>query len=365
MGCIGPMGATTAATQAQPAPVEDLAEQVFEGIRAFLCAHRLSPDPLHYAFAHRVVANPDGALARSVTALTEGGVRLSAHDVEQLGGTIGALAVPDVSARAPRAAAAPAPAPASPTAGAAVDGLVAQTQMQVEGFTDMVRAIQAETQDFGRNLAASADAMRSSATTDEVMRLTGVMLGRVHSAEARLAAATREASDLRAKLEEARANARRDPLTDLPNRRAFEEAFAERTAQGDAICLAVCDVDRFKRVNDQFGHPVGDRVLKAIADALSAACADHLVARYGGEEFTVLFTGLAPADALATLESARATVAAKRYRLRESDVPLGAVTFSGGLSPAAPGEPFGLVFGRADRLLYAAKEAGRNQVLAA
>ncbi|MEG3176973.1 hypothetical protein U1872_12090 [Sphingomonas sp. RB3P16] len=69
--------------------------------------------------------------------------------------------------------------------------------------------------------------------------------------------------------------------------------------------------------------------------------------------------------AQATLEAARLTVAAKRYRLRESDVPLGAVTFSAGLSPAVPGELLGSVFGRADKLLYAAKDAGRNRMCAA
>lgn len=336
------------ARQVQQAAVEDRAEHVFDAIRAFLLRHRLSPDPLHYAFAHRVVTSPAGALAQSVTALTEGGIRLTARDIEALGGRIGALEVGEVAAERPDAH---------------VDGLVAQTQMQVEGFSDMMRAIQAETQDFGRDLAASAQAMCAAPGADGVMRLTGVMLERVHSAEARLAAATDEADELRAKLEEARDNARRDPLTDLPNRRAFEEAFDQCRDDPRPTCLAVCDIDRFKRVNDQFGHSVGDRVLKAIAQALTAACPGHLVARYGGEEFTVLFAGVSLEEARVTLDTARQAVAMKRYRLREDDVPLGAVTFSGGLTRADCGEPLGAVFGRADKLLYAAKDNGRNQIL--
>lgn len=336
------------ASAARLAVFENDSARLFDCIRAFLVLHGLSPDPRHYAFAYRVVIDANGPLAKSVASLTDGGVRLSARDIESLGGAIETQAVPGRTAHP-------------------VDGLVAQTQMQVEGFTDMMQMIRAETRGFGRDLAASADAMRQSHDTlgvAEVVRLTGEMLNRVQSAEAKLEAATKEASELRAKLEEARDNARRDPLTDLPNRRAFEEAFAARAGDGAPLCVAVCDVDWFKRVNDRFGHAVGDRVLKAIGDALLGACNGHLVARYGGEEFAVLFSGLERDAALATLEIARETVAAKRYRLRESDAPLGAVTFSAGLTQAAPGEQLGTVFGRADTLLYAAKHAGRNSISA-
>jgi diguanylate cyclase len=331
---------------ARLAVVENDSIRLFDCIRAFLTQHGLSPDPRHYAFAYRVMIDANGPLAKSVASLTDGGVRLSARDIESLGGEIGSPTVPGL-----------APNPA--------DGLVAQTQMQVEGFTDMMQVIRAETRGFGRDLAASADAMRQSHNTlgvEEMVRLTGEMLERVQSTEAKLEAATNEASELRAKLEEARDNARRDPLTDLPNRRAFEEAFAAQADDGATLCIAVCDVDRFKRVNDRFGHAVGDRVLKAIGEALRGACSEHLVARYGGEEFAILFSGIDRGAALATLERARETVDAKRYRLRETDEPLGAVTFSAGLTQAAPGEQLGTVFGRADTLLYAAKHAGRNSI---
>ena len=335
------------ASVARIAKVEDAGAHLYDAIGAFLNQHRLSPDPRHYAFAFRVLSDPKGVVAQSVAAMTEGGIRLSSRDIESLGGEVGAL-----NAAAPSAA----------------DGLVAQTQMQVEGFTDMMQTIRAETQGFGRDLAASADAIRNvdaALGVTEVVRLTGVMLDRVRSAEERLEAATREAEELRVKLEEARDNARRDPLTDLPNRRAFEEAFAAGVAAGDKLCVAVCDIDRFKTVNDRFGHAVGDRVLKAIATALVDGCPGHFVARYGGEEFAVLFTGVERQSALATLEEAREAVAGKRYRLRESDEPLGAVTFSAGLTAAQPGESLGTVFGRADALLYAAKDGGRNVLHAA
>jgi diguanylate cyclase len=319
--------------------------RLFDRIGNFLIEQRLEPDPANYAFAFHLLGDPDGPLARAVRALTDGGVRLTQRDIESLGCEVKPVA--NVAAKVEQA-----------------QGLVAQTQMQVEGFEDMVHAMRAETEVFGRDLAASAEAISKSATsgTDEVGRLTVAMLERVRSAESRLESATREASDLRKKLEEARDNARRDPLTDLPNRRAFEEAYAAQVASGEKVCIAVCDVDHFKSVNDRFGHAVGDRVLKAIADALTHACAGQLVARYGGEEFAVLFAGIEIDAARVTLDTARASVAAKRYRLRESDAPLGEVTFSAGLTRVAGEDNYQGAFQRADQLLYAAKEAGRNCV---
>ncbi|MEG3176972.1 diguanylate cyclase [Sphingomonas sp. RB3P16] len=245
------------ASETRLVAVEHRLEQVFDRIRAFLALHRLSADPAHYAFAHDVICQPEGALARSVAALTEGGIRLTARDIQMLGGTVPTSEASYVATLS--------------------DGLVAQTQMQVEGFNDMVRSMRAETEGFGRDLAASADALRGGQSSDELARLTSVMLSRVQAAEARLQEANSEAEQLRAKLEEARGDARRDPLTGLPNRRAFEEAFARHSTAPVPLCLAVCDVDRFKRVNDQFGHSVGDRVLKAIASALQEACPGHFV----------------------------------------------------------------------------------------
>jgi diguanylate cyclase len=320
--------------------------RLYAQIGEFLEAQRLEPDPANYAFAHAILNNPNGPLAKAVAALTDGGVRLTIKDIEDLGVEVSTT---------------------GPGDRAKTEGLVAQTQMQVEGFHDVVAGLHAETQDFGRDLAAGADAIRAAvpsgvAALEDVVRITATMVTRVQSAEAQLEHATREAAELRAKLEEARDNARRDPLTELPNRRAFEERYAEDVATGAPVWMAVCDVDHFKSVNDRFGHAVGDRVLKAIGAALTEACAGHFVARYGGEEFVVLLRGLDGSAARAMLETARVTVENKRYKLRESDQPLGAVTISSGLTLARAGEGVRTVFGRSDALLYRAKSDGRNCV---
>lgn len=325
----------------------DSPDDLFHRIGAFLRDQRLDPDPANYAFVHHLLTHPESAVARTVNALTDGGVRLTQRDIETLDTDLRPIHSKVQRERA--------------------EGLVARTQIQVEGFQDMVNAMRDETAGFGRDLAASAAAISQSAEAgtdpdmvDEIARITAAMLTRVHTTEARLESATREASELRKKLEEARDNARRDPLTDLPNRRAFEEAYAARADLGEQLCIAICDVDHFKSVNDRFGHSVGDRVLKAIGEALSQTCVGHLVARYGGEEFAILFAATELDIARDTLERARTAVATKRYRLRENDVPLGEITFSAGLTAAAQHEAYQSAFQRADRLLYSAKNAGRN-----
>lgn len=326
-------------------------DRLFHAIGHFLADQRLEPNPANFTFAYHILVDPDGPLARAVAALTDGGVRLTARDIGELGGS-----------------ADPTRAQVDPAKSRDVESLVAKTQMQVEGFEDMVRSMHAEARGFGQDLAASAAAIHrsresdSASMVDEVALLTASMIDRIHRAEARLEQATSEASELRSKLEEARDNARRDPLTDLPNRRAFEEAFSARAQTGEPVLIAVCDVDHFKSVNDRFGHAVGDRVLRAIGAELQKGCSGHLVARHGGEEFAVLFADIDRGAAFALLEAAREAVADKRYRLRETDAPLGEVTFSAGIAETIPGEDLIAAFQRADTLLYAAKNGGRNQV---
>src|SRR3546814_11717130 len=91
------------------------------------------------------------------------------------------------------------------------------------------------------------------------------MIERTRAAEGRLEAATGEAKTLRARLASAEEEARRDPLTGLPNRRAFGDRYAALSDEGTPFAVALCDIDRFKHINDSHGHAVGDRVLQTVA----------------------------------------------------------------------------------------------------
>lgn len=319
---------------------------VFAAIGAFLTRHALGAHPANYAFAFAVVNDPDGRLAKEVARIEDGGFRLTADDIERLGGQ--------------PARGEPVAVPARPAAEGETraEAIVERTRTQVEGFSRTVRDMRDEARGFGDDLAATIDLRSRLKAIDEVTALTAKMIERVREAEVRLEAATSEADALREELEHARGDARRDPLTGLANRRAFAEAFLARPADRPAA-VAICDVDRFKAVNDMFGHAIGDRVLRAVGKTIAEECEGCVTARYGGEEFVILVPG---DDPVGVIEAARRRVAGKRFRLRDTDALLGTITFSAGLAKVAFGEDLDAALSRADASLYLAKENGRNQV---
>lgn len=161
---------------------------------------------------------------------------------------------------------------------------------------------------------------------------------------------------------------RTDSLTGLPNRRAFDERLADALAhaarEGEALSLAICDLDDFKRINDRFGHPIGDAVLQAAATILRGTLrASDLVARYGGEEFVAAFPATALGGAQHVCEQLRAALAAHDWRALHPDL---AVTVSIGVAAIAEtGAERAALLREADRRLYDAKRLGKDRVQAA
>lgn len=183
----------------------------------------------------------------------------------------------------------------------------------------------------------------------------------VRGAATETAAALQRASSQR----EVAASASTDPLTGLPNRRYFEEfssLLAQRRRAGDAVAVLMIDIDKFKSLNDTYGHPIGDQVLKAVAGALTTTVRDlDIPARIGGEEFAVLLRNAAPEVALEVGERVRAAV--RELDLRFIGVP--GVSVSVGVAHAeSADEPINDLVDRADRALLRAKRAGRDRVIA-
>ncbi|MCC7052314.1 MAG: GGDEF domain-containing protein [Gemmatimonadaceae bacterium] len=166
-------------------------------------------------------------------------------------------------------------------------------------------------------------------------------------------------------IEEATRRARTDALTGLANRRAFDEALARAVAEADRfghnVGLVICDVDNFKRVNDLYGHEVGDHVLRSIAASLSTGVRGvDLVARYGGEELVMLLGKADVAMAWEVAERMRAAIEAKTIGVGEHLVH---VTASFGVASYPETARLGdELFPAADKALYVAKREGRNCV---
>jgi diguanylate cyclase (GGDEF)-like protein len=172
------------------------------------------------------------------------------------------------------------------------------------------------------------------------------------------------AERLRAQAEAFERQANEDYLTGLLNRRAFDaqlaQAFADANRRGDPLCLALIDIDFFKRINDQCSHAAGDTALREVAMLIREHCPGVDVAsRWGGEEFAVLFPGQGPTAAVVVCERLRAAVAARVFDHLQPGL---RVTVSIGVA-SHDGLPHpDRLFSRADAALYRAKAEGRDRV---
>ena len=157
-----------------------------------------------------------------------------------------------------------------------------------------------------------------------------------------------------------------DPLTKLANRRYFDQTLERELSRARRhrvpLSLAMLDIDRFKFVNDTWGHPVGDRVLIAVARSILRSVRNYdFVARVGGEEFTVLLPGASLTHAEQVVERVCADVHTHAHAVVDTQTIM--VTCSAGLTDLGEIDDKETIVSRADRALYAAKSEGRNRVM--
>ncbi|MBW8777651.1 MAG: diguanylate cyclase [Burkholderiales bacterium] len=206
----------------------------------------------------------------------------------------------------------------------------------------------------------------------EVIADTGTMRSQIGDLQQRLADSRREIERLRDQVRSAREESLRDALTGLSNRRAFDQALAAclarpaqsaAAAEGRGPWLLVSDVDRFGPINEAYGRDFGDRVLKAVADAMRLLVpAGATLARMGGEAFALLVPELDSGAALALAQELRARIGSARIRRPDQDE-TERVTLSVGLAAAHPGEPPQALMERAGAALRQAKLAGHDRVV--
>ncbi len=172
---------------------------------------------------------------------------------------------------------------------------------------------------------------------------------------------------LRAELDRVRLEAVRDPLTGLSNRRAFDARLAESLddslQQLKKICLLMVDIDHFKKINDEHGHQIGDKILQYVASVLKKNFkGKDLVARYGGDEFAVIIENAPVAGVKTIAEMIRQQISESTLKRTDTGEPLGTVTVSIGYDCVKPDDNPDKVLKRADKALYSAKQNGRNRV---
>jgi diguanylate cyclase len=184
-----------------------------------------------------------------------------------------------------------------------------------------------------------------------------------------LIAAQTEINSLKAELEHSKKEANTDPLTGLSNRRVLESIyhrFVEESGDSDELAMIIMDIDKFKIFNDTHGHLIGDQILKFVAQLLRKECKDPLVpVRFGGEEFALLCPRYDIKKAQQVAENIRIKLSSIIFNNKRTGDTIPSVTASFGVAIKQKGDILNNVIERADQALYAAKNAGRNQVMLA
>ena len=182
-----------------------------------------------------------------------------------------------------------------------------------------------------------------------------------------LKAAQAQTTALRQQLVRVEKLASLDGLTSLPNRRYFQEFLHEAVKESHSdytpLCVIMADIDHFKKVNDKFGHPTGDAVLRQFADVMSRSLrSTDFVARYGGEEFILVLKTTPMGNALQVAERIRTSIRSAAWKDPKTGSDIGNITASFGVAEIIDGETADHLVERADKKLYLAKKNGRNRV---
>lgn len=204
--------------------------------------------------------------------------------------------------------------------------------------------------------ALSQNQPEKEAESDSLSTQLTTLIERVKQMEA-------QDSDIRKQLELEKIRAITDKLTGLPNREAYGEKVHEEMLRWQRyqhpLCLAVLDIDFFKKVNDTYGHQTGDKVLKAVSTSVAQRLREvDFIARFGGEEFIILLPETSAEDAMTMLNHTRERLAKTHMRKKDTTF---TVTVSIGIAEFSGNDSAEDVFERADKALYDAKENGRNQ----
>lgn len=339
---LGWFGADDDAAPAPAAAPGTVAQQratmlrrLFDDIGTLIFSHALTPSPCAYGVLHAYVSGDDPGTGEAVAEQLRGGQGLS-------DAVIARIAARNDAAQA-----------------GALSRIADALEARIGDCLAAVGESRGSAETFGNALHAEAGRLSSDpqATIKRIIGLTEAAVEAARLVEGQLQRAREEADSLRDDLHRARQAAEHDHLTGLPNRRNFEQRLRE--VAGGTAAVALIDIDDFKQVNDRFGHPAGDRVLKFVAAFVRAGLPrDVLVARYGGEEFALLFKGMSVEAAIAALDEVRERLSQRSLVHQDSGAPIGQITFSAGVASAGRED----ALTAADLALYAAKNRGKNQV---
>ena len=236
----------------------------------------------------------------------------------------------------------------------------------VESAVDASQSAHQRSEELGRHvdeLAQCHDPKQALQIASQVLEETRHLVAESKAMASTMQVSAEEALALKEELTRARREASVDALTGLSNRRIFDAELSRLIAQGEPFTLVMMDIDHFKKINDQHGHLVGDRVLRLLAEQVTAkARVSDVVARYGGEEFAMLLPHTLLWEGKRLAEKMCHGISALNMRRSDNGSSLGRVTSSFGVAEYQRDEGTSQLVSRADAALYVAKQNGRNRV---
>jgi diguanylate cyclase len=256
----------------------------------------------------------------------------------------------------------------------AVEKAHAELLGQLDALLKLLQQEQSSLHSYNRLLDETATRINSkSHTSSDLLRSAIVLLTQatgetIASGERTVegvAKKSHEMEQVRRELDEYKRIANTDSLTRLSNRRAFDEklsALYDDPMRLPLTALVLADIDNFKRINDTWGHPVGDKVLASVAAVIRTNVRkDIFIARTGGEEFALVIEGNTPEEVMAMCERVRRALESRPFRNSRTGIDYGPVTLSLGYATGSQAEDAGDLYAKSDTALYAAKNAGRNR----
>ena len=237
----------------------------------------------------------------------------------------------------------------------------------LKSHSEVSRIYSASLENAGRNLIEITSPEQLRVAIGYLIAENNKMRKETNNLQSNLDESHQQIENLRENLEVAEETGMRDPLTSLWNRRAFDhmlELQIETAAKNNTpVCLILADVDHFKKVNDGFGHLIGDEILRLVAGTISKNVKGRdFVARFGGEEFALILPQTALDNALKLALQVRHQLEIQKWFVSKRNQSVGTITASFGVAQLQPGESKEALTGRADSKLYEAKLAGRNRV---
>jgi diguanylate cyclase len=227
---------------------------------------------------------------------------------------------------------------------------------------------------YGNELSAVTEELGDDIEVDKIRDVvkdlvteTTKMAATSQKLQAKLESATNDVEMLRKRLDKLERESLTDPLTGLRNRKALErhlsQCFNDHQREGAPFSLIMLDIDHFKDFNDKYGHHIGDAVLRIVSATLADGSHKNAHAhRYGGEEFSVVLPGATLDSAIGIAERFRSSVESKRLKVAKTSEAIEPITISLGVCEVRPEDNDDTIMQRADKALYLAKNAGRNNV---